>query len=281
MTLPQVTFANLGTTLTDGFQRQYKLNVADGSLDPSQTCIWPIIGDSGSGKTTLLRLLGLIDHPGRGTLTWHLPGEEPFHLMADNGNAVLRRRRLDLYRRHFGFAFQHAPLQPQLTVIDNLRIWRQLSGKDPLTEQQIIDLASPLFSPEEALADRSNDNSVNPSTSPEERVRTLLRCYPFEALSMGEKQRFVLLQAVAHDPSVLFVDEPTANLDSHSAAQVTQFITNWAQAQGSRRLVLWVTHMRKGDSISPPYVQVLKGVARIVAVAPQQVPQGQELQQAY
>lgn len=245
MMFPQVTFSGVGTTLTDGFHREYSLDVDDGWIAPDTTRIWRIIGDSGSGKTTLLRLLGLIDQAHRGTLTWRLPGEEAVELMAGKSAAALRRHRLGLYRRHFGFAFQHAPLQPQLTVMDNLRLWRQISARPPLGEQQIIDLARPLF-------------------SSEKRVRELLCCYPFEALSMGEKQRFVLLQAIAHDPSVLFVDEPTANLDGDSGARVSEFIDDWVWAKQSERLVLWVTHDRQGDSIPVPHIRVKDGRAQII-----------------
>lgn len=253
LNVPCVTFAGVSTTLTDGFQRSYTLEVEDGVLDAGDQALWQIIGDSGSGKTTLLRLLGLVDGAKRGTITWHLPGEEPLSIVAGQREDAWNRRRLALFRRHFGFAFQHAPLQPQLTVIENLHLWRQLADKPPQDEDAIIAAAKPLFT------------SSGQDGSAEDRVRKLLRCYPFEALSMGEKQRFVLLQSLAHDPSVLFVDEPTANLDRHSAAQVDKFISAWACRPGSPRLVLWVTHLRHDDAEPRPCVRVHDGKARIFA----------------
>lgn len=234
-----VRLCNVVLIQADGHGARTPLTVYDDMVICSrQARIWKIVGQSGSGKTTLLKLLGLIDRADQGSISWTLPGEGMETFTADRMLASPARHRL--FRHHFGFSFQHAPMQPQLNVEENLKIRRQLAGKG-FSESELQEQAEKLFGSE---------------------ARYLLRRYPFEALSMGQKQRFSLLLALVHEPSVLFADEPTANLDSQSTGLIEEYIRNWAEAPGKDRLVLWVTHGEREPA--RPYIRVADQIARII-----------------
>jgi ABC-type lipoprotein export system ATPase subunit len=228
--------------LRDGHGAQTEVAVEDNTeiRSSAESGVWKIVGPSGSGKTTILKLLGLMDRAADGArIEWSLPGEEPKIFRAEDMLADPRRRYL--LRQHFGFSFQHAPMQPQLTVLDNLKVRQQLSGRR---------VGLPELETEAAKLFQGED------------VNALLQRYPFHALSMGQKQRFSLLLALAHGPSVLFADEPTANLDAKSTKDIETYINAWAKEGEGKRLVLWVTHGE--GKPATPYIDVEGRLARII-----------------
>lgn len=163
-----------------------------------------ITGPSGSGKSTLLGLLAGLDVPSRGEV-W-LDGRALFTL-DEEGRAALRARAV-------GFVFQNFQLLPGLTAIENVALPLELAGRADAVQRAAEGLARV------GLAARH-------------------RHYPRQ-LSGGEQQRVALARAFAHEPRVLFADEPTGNLDARTGAQVADLLFELNSRTGTT-LVL-VTH---------------------------------------
>lgn len=219
-----VSIRGLSHTLGSADDR-FQLVIPKRDLDATVRPIWRIVGDSGSGKTTLLNLITGLDWAQEGEILWRLPGrEEPIRITSDMDAPPLR----DLRRRHFGITFQHAPLQPHLTIEQNLSYrlmlaqpelrgsWSQVRMKVRCTAQNVM---------------KADDSGA---------LDRFLGRYPYLGLSAGEKQRLALAQAMVHDPDVLFADEPTANLDNASAGHVASILKEWVTVPG--RMLVWVTH---------------------------------------
>jgi putative ABC transport system ATP-binding protein len=145
------------------------------------------VGPSGSGKTTLLNLIGCLDKPSAGML-----------IVADTDITRLDRKESAAFRgRHLGFIFQDFNLIPVLTVYENIEY--------PLIMVQNV-----------------------PFSERKERITRLLKAvdmtdqadkYPHQ-ISGGQKQRVAVARALVTHPALVLADEPTANLDSHTAYAV-------------------------------------------------------------
>lgn len=146
-----------------------------------------IVGPSGSGKTTLLNIIGCLDKPTEGTMMYL--GKEL---------RILGEKELSAYRReHVSFIFQSYNLIPVLTVAENVEIPLSIAGKLSKAEMRrkalgILDAVG--------IADKADR-------------------YPRE-LSGGQEQRVAIARALVKDPVVVLADEPTANLDSHTAEEI-------------------------------------------------------------
>ena len=145
-----------------------------------------IVGPSGAGKTTLLQILGTLDKPLR---------EQNFELSL-NGISLkkLSDKKIAAFRnQHIGFIFQFHQLLPEFTAIENVCIPAFIGGKSKKeTEKRALELLTFL-----GLENRINHK-------------------PNE-LSGGEQQRVAVARALINNPSVIFADEPSGNLDSESA----------------------------------------------------------------
>ena len=133
-----------------------------------------LLGPSGSGKSTLLNILGGLDRPTAGRVTYR-EGD-----LSEAGERALTRYR----RRHVGFVFQFYNLIPSLTARENVALVTEIAG-DPIA-------------PEEALA------LVG--------LKYRLDHFPSQ-MSGGEQQRVAIARAIAKRPDVLLCDEPTGALD--------------------------------------------------------------------
>ncbi len=143
-------------------------------------------GPSGSGKTTLLNLLGLLDRPDEGTV--RLDGRD--------GESLTENERSDLRRDRFGFVFQTFNLIPVLTAEENVAYPLALAGVEARQRRvRARELLASVGLPEKA--------AVRP-----------------DLLSGGQRQRVAIARALANRPAVVFADEPTANLDSHTAEEI-------------------------------------------------------------
>ncbi len=183
----------------------------------------PIMGPSGAGKSTLMNLLaGVVWPSGReGRIAWRFPDGAAF---AWGPEGPRPRDLLRLRQRYFGYAFQTATLQPHLTIGENLGYRLELSG---LSRSRARDRAERLlasvFGTDRAYARRLLDR--------------------FDSqVSGGEKQRIALMQAVIHDPFVLFADEPTGSLDHVTRREVMNVLHLWLDEKPDERLLIWVTH---------------------------------------
>jgi len=147
-------------------------------------------GPSGSGKTTLINLLGLLDRPDSGTLL--LDGRDTATLSEDE--------RADTRRDRFGFIFQTFNLIPVLTAAENVGYPMLLNH---VAHQTMLERSRELLSAV-GLAEKEN-------TRP-------------DLLSGGQRQRVAIARALANRPAVIFADEPTANLDSHTADSILDLL---------------------------------------------------------
>lgn len=167
-----------------------------------------VIGPSGAGKSTLLHLLGALDSPDSGSITFD--GEEIARL-GDEQQSEFRHHRV-------GFVFQSFNLLPSLSAWENVAVPKLLDG---------VRLSS--VRPEAvALLDRVG-------------LGHRTRHRPAE-LSGGEMQRVAVARALMMDPRLILADEPTGNLDSSTGAAILELLAEVAHERGSGRLVVMVTH---------------------------------------
>ncbi|HTU19098.1 MAG TPA: ABC transporter ATP-binding protein [Gemmataceae bacterium] len=163
-----------------------------------------IMGTSGCGKSTLLNLLGALDQPTSGEVYFE---GQPLSAIAN----------LDRFRAmKIGFVFQSFFLLPTLTALENVQV-PMFEG--PLTGRQRIARASELLE----LVGMSERARHRPGQ-----------------LSVGQRQRVAIARALANDPVLLLADEPTGNLDSHTATAVLDLFAHLHHDKGMT-LVL-VTH---------------------------------------
>jgi putative ABC transport system ATP-binding protein len=163
-----------------------------------------ILGPSGSGKTTLLGLLAGLDRPTSGEV--HLEGRRIDGLSEDELARVRRGR--------VGFVFQSFQLLGNLTALENVLLPLELVGISGARERSVELLG------EVGLGER-------------------LDHYPAQ-LSGGEQQRVALARAFASEPSVLFADEPTGNLDADTGATVLALLASLRERR--RTTLVLVTH---------------------------------------
>lgn len=168
-----------------------------------------ITGKSGSGKSTLLHLLTGIDRPSEGSV---VIGGAALHEMNEDQRSAWRGQNL-------GIVFQFFQLVPTLTVLENVLLPMELSRRIPAREQKARGLA---------LLEQMD-------------IQAHAHKFP-AALSGGQQQRTAIARALANDPALLVADEPTGNLDSHTAAQVFDLFCALAD-QG--KTIVMVTHDRE------------------------------------
>jgi putative ABC transport system ATP-binding protein len=147
-------------------------------------------GPSGSGKTTLINLLGLLDYPDGGSL--RLDGRDTATLSEDE--------RADTRRDRFGFIFQTFNLIPVLTAAENVG-YPMLLNHASRAEMEA----------------RSRELLQAVGLAGKEDTRP-------DLLSGGQRQRVAIARALANRPAVIFADEPTANLDSHTADAILDLL---------------------------------------------------------
>jgi putative ABC transport system ATP-binding protein len=165
-----------------------------------------IMGPSGSGKSTLLMILGALEEPTSGKVYFE---GKPLDSWGD----------LDLFRsRKLGFVFQSFHLLPTLTALENVQLPMFETG---LSRQERMRKAQRLLE----LASIGHRAGLLPSK-----------------LSIGERQRVAVARALANDPVMLLADEPTGNLDSHTAEEILQLFDNLHREQGMTLVVVTHSH---------------------------------------
>ena len=159
----------------------------DLNLTVEQGEIISIVGRSGAGKTTLLQILGTLEKPDQGSLS--IDGISPFAL-SSNELAKFRNEKL-------GFIFQFHQLLPEFTALENVAIPAYINGSQSKKEadKKAMDLLDYL-----GLSERAQHK---PSQ-----------------LSGGEQQRVAVARALINNPSIIFADEPSGNLDSGNATEL-------------------------------------------------------------
>jgi putative ABC transport system ATP-binding protein len=154
-----------------------------------------ISGPSGSGKTTLLNLIGCIDRPDHGTI---MVGGKPVQRMSDDAVSDFRARQL-------GFIFQNFNLLPVLTAFENIEYPLVLAGWPQAKRRERVDW----------LLEAVGLTPHGPKRPGQ--------------LSGGQRQRVAIARALARKPQLVLADEPTANLDSKTGAEIIELMRSMQQ----------------------------------------------------
>ncbi len=176
--------------LTKKFQNGDQVIVAlsDVSFSVPEGQFLTVSGKSGSGKSTLLYQMGLLDLPTSGEV---LIDDTDFVKMPENDRTLTRLNDL-------GYIFQDYAILPSLTALENTMLPLLMQGYDAKEAEEKAKNALVKL----GISDRMNN-------------------LPSQ-LSGGQQQRVSIARAIAHNPKIIFADEPTANLDSETSEQVIQ-----------------------------------------------------------
>ena len=182
-----------------------------------------ILGPSGSGKSTLLNMIGALDKPTEGKV--FIEGVD-VSTLNDNALADLRRR--------IGFVFQFFNLIPRLTARGNVELTMAIPG---LSNNERRKRAEELLETV-GLKERVNHKPAE--------------------LSGGERQRVAIARALANNPKFLLMDEPTGNIDSKTASEITGLVKRLNEEKGVTTIV--VTHDQQIASQTKRTVQMIDGL---------------------
>jgi len=181
-----------------------------------------IMGPSGCGKSTLLNIVGLLDNPTQGKLTFD--GEEVARL-SDRQRTIFRRGRV-------GFVFQSFNLVEELTVFENVELpmlYLKLSTSE--RKQRVNEVLTRL-----KIAHRAKH-------------------FP-KQLSGGQQQRVAIARAVATNPKLILADEPTGNLDSKHGQEVMELLT---ELNRSGSTIVMVTHSERDSAYAHRVINLFDG----------------------
>ena len=200
----------------------------DVSIDIATGEFMALMGPSGSGKTTLLNMIAAIDRPTAGELL--VLGQNIFSF--NDGQAAKWRN------QHIGYIFQTFNLIPVLTAFENVELPLLLTK---LTTQQR----------------RDHVMTALKLVGLEERVHHLPK-----QLSGGQEQRVAIARAIASDPTLLLADEPTGDLDSHSATEILEILKRLNE--DFHKTVIMVTH----DPHAASYARVTRHLEKGMLLPP-------------
>jgi lipoprotein-releasing system ATP-binding protein len=154
-----------------------------------------LIGPSGAGKSTLLHIAGLLERPNAGEVV--IDGQDCSRL-GDDARTALRRLTM-------GFVYQYHHLLPEFSAVENVTLPQMIAGRDrAAADRRSRELLAHL-----GLADRLTHRPGQ--------------------LSGGEQQRVAIARALANQPKLLLADEPTGNLDPHTAEDVFDMLIRLAR----------------------------------------------------
>ncbi|MBI4659059.1 MAG: ABC transporter ATP-binding protein [Verrucomicrobia bacterium] len=194
----------------------------DVSLDIHSGEFISIIGPSGSGKSTLMHILGCLDSPSRGTI--QLDGT----MIQDATSRELARIR----NQKIGFVFQFFNLLPKLNVMQNVELPMVYSGLPARERKNRAMDALKLV----GLENRSKHRPMQ--------------------LSGGQQQRVAIARALVNHPKIVFADEPTGNLDSHTGHAILELFRKLSQ---EGRTIALVTHDPDIASVTPRRIEIRDG----------------------
>lgn len=179
------------TILVENIVKTYRLGevkveaLNDVSLTINEGDFFIITGRNGSGKSTLLHQLGLLDRPDSGEIRLH--GQEV--------TTMPEKARSNLRLRYLGYIFQEYALMAELTALENVMLPAMMIESPRVCKKRARELLA--------------------KVGLEKKMNNLPR-----QLSGGEQQKVAIARALVNDPTVIFADEPTANLDSVAAKDV-------------------------------------------------------------
>lgn len=194
----------------------------DVTLDIDAGELISIVGPSGSGKSTLMHILGCLDSPSKGTI--QLDG-----VMIQNASS---RELAAIRNRKIGFVFQFFNLLPKLNVLQNVElpmIYSGISGKE--RRERAMEALK--------MVDMANRAKHRPSQ-----------------LSGGQQQRAAIARALVNSPKIIFADEPTGNLDSHTGEAILQLFRRLSK---EGRTIVLVTHDPEIAAVTPRRIEIRDG----------------------
>jgi len=201
----------------------------DVSIDIAAGEFLGLMGPSGSGKTTLLNMIAAIDRPTSGELL--VQGQDVFRF----GDAQAARWR----NEHIGYVFQTFNLIPVLTAFENVELPLLLTKLNPQQRREHVMTALKLV-------------------GLEERVHHLPK-----QLSGGQEQRVAIARAIVSDPTLLLADEPTGDLDSHSATEILEILKRLNE--DFHKTIVMVTH----DPHAASYAHVTRHLEKGMLLSPE------------
>ena len=188
-----------------------------------------IVGASGAGKTTLLQLLGTLDQPSKHEHTLLEINGIDVTSLSDSSLAKFRNE-------HLGFIFQFHQLLPEFTALENVCIPAYIKGTSQVDAQQKASELLGFLGLQERMNHKPNE------------------------LSGGEQQRVAVARALINNPSVVFADEPSGNLDSDSAEQLHQLFFKLRDRFGQTFVI--VTHNHELADMADRKITMSDGIVK-------------------
>ena len=187
---------NIRRTFKQGRSELHVLNGVD--LDVREGEVVALVGPSGSGKSTLLHIAGLLERPDEGEIK----------VLGEPAGRARDDRRTQLRRHAMGFVYQYHHLLPEFSAMENIIIPQVMAGlARGKAKKRAMELLEFL-----GLSDRASHRPAR--------------------LSGGEQQRVAIARALANAPKLLLADEPTGNLDPHTADGVFSMLMELARGAG-------------------------------------------------
>jgi lipoprotein-releasing system ATP-binding protein len=177
--------------------------LAGADLTLKQGEIVALVGPSGAGKSTLLQIAGLLEYPDEGDVI--IAGQSCAKLGDD--------RRTAIRREHLGFVYQYHHLLPEFSALENVVLPQMITGL-----------------PRRVAAQRGRELLASLGLAPRADHRP-------GQLSGGEQQRVAIARALANAPALLLADEPTGNLDPHTADLVFESLLRLVRGAGLAALI--------------------------------------------
>ena len=196
---------------TQGIYKYYQLGkeripvLKDISFSITQGEYVSIMGHSGAGKSTLLNILACLDTPSSGA----------YHFNGKNIATLSESRLADIRNRDIGFVFQNFNLLPKLTVAANVELPLIYNSTPRKERQKQVREILERFGLWERQRHKPNE------------------------ISGGQKQRVAIARALVKKPSVIFADEPTGNLDSHTTGEILSVLSTLSNEGNT---IIMITH---------------------------------------
>ncbi len=198
----------------------------DVSLDIGVGEFVSVIGPSGSGKSTLMHILGCLDSPTHGTIKLD---DRMIHDASSRELAQIRNRKI-------GFVFQFFNLLPKMTVLQNVElpmVYAGIGGRE--RRERSMEVLK--------LVNLDNRAKHRPNQ-----------------LSGGQQQRVAIARALVNNPKIVFADEPTGNLVSHTGEAILELFRSLS-SQG--RTIILVTHDPEIAAVTPRRIEIRDGKAAL------------------
>ncbi len=201
---PIIQVKNLYKVYPIGENRVYALNGVDLTIREGEFC--SIVGTSGSGKSTMLNMLAGLEKPTKGEVLI-----DGYHIEKMNENELVKFR-----RDNVGFIFQSFNLMGTMNAVENVALPLTFRGESKASREKKAEEMLKLVGLTKQLKHRPTQ------------------------MSGGQQQRVGVARALVVDPKIIFADEPTGNLDSHTSAEVMELMKKVVKEQG--KTLVMVTH---------------------------------------